>query len=108
MNEQPYIDLYKQTVESIKKHSAACLNTRRDEAFDRFTAVGFPTKNEENYLYCHLMEHLGIDYGLNINRVTIPVDPSNVFKCDVPGIQAYLYFILNDQFYTGSGATSKP
>ena len=55
MNEQPYIDLYKQTVESIKKHSAACLNTRRDEAFDRFTAVGFPTKNEENYLYCHLM-----------------------------------------------------
>ena len=108
MNEQPYIDLYKQTVESIKKHSATCLNKRRDEAFERFTAVGFPTKNEENYLYCHLMEHLGIDYGLNINRINIPVDPSNVFKCDVPGIQAYLYFILNDQFYTGSGATSKP
>jgi len=107
MNEQQYIDLYRQTAELIKKHSATLLNDRRDEAFERFSTVGFPTSKQEDYLYCHLMDNLGINYGLNINRVNIPVDPTNVFKCDVPGIQAYLYFILNDEFYTRSDAAQK-
>ncbi|HRS67164.1 MAG TPA: Fe-S cluster assembly protein SufD [Paludibacteraceae bacterium] len=107
MNEQSYIDLYKQTAESIKKHSAACLNTHRDKAFERFSTVGFPTVKAEDYLYCHLMEYLSVDYGLNINRLNIPVDPTTVFKCDVPGIYAHLYFMLNDQFYTNSTVASK-
>ncbi|HKL96150.1 MAG TPA: Fe-S cluster assembly protein SufD [Paludibacteraceae bacterium] len=104
MNEQPYIELYQQASEAIKKHSATALNERRDDAFARFAAVGFPTSKEEDYLYCHVMDNLGLNFGLNVNRVTIPVDPANVFKCDVPGIQAHLYFILNDEFYTRSDA----
>ena len=40
-----------------------------------------------------------MDYGLNINRIRFAVDPYNVFKCDVPGISSYLYFVVNDAFY---------
>lgn len=43
---------------------------------------------------------LDIDYGLNLQRISIPVNPYQVFRCDVPGIQSYLYFVINDVFYT--------
>jgi len=36
---------------------------------------------------------------VNINRIPIPVNPYEVFTCDVPGIHSYLYFVVNDAFY---------
>jgi len=97
--EQQYIDLYKQHHKSIKEHSAAVMNKPRDAAFDLFEKLGFPTPKLENYKYSDLKEPLSIDYGLNIKRVTIPVNPYEVFKCDVPGIHSFLYFVVNDAFY---------
>jgi Fe-S cluster assembly protein SufD len=97
--EQQYIDLYKQHNESIKKHSAAVINDSRDASFALFEALHFPTVALENYKYSDLKEPLAVDYGLNINRIPIPVNPYEVFKCDVPGIASYLYFVVNDAFY---------
>jgi Fe-S cluster assembly protein SufD len=97
--EQQYIDLYKQYHESIKKHSAAVMNDLREESFSKFEQLGFPTVALENYKYSDLKESMAVDYGLNINRISIPVNPYEVFKCDVPGIASYLYFIVNDAFY---------
>ena len=97
--EQQYIDLYKQQHESIKKHSAAVMNTSRDESFALFESLGFPTVALEDYKYTDLKEPLSVDYGLNINRIPVPVNPYEVFKCDVPGIHSYLYFVVNDAFY---------
>ena len=42
------------------------------------------------------------DYGLNLNRLEIPVDPYQAFKCDVPNLSTSLYFVVNDSFYTKS------
>ena len=97
--EQQYLDLYKAQHESIKKHSAKVMNNLRDAAFSQFEKLGFPTVALENYKYTDLKEPLSIDYGLNINRIPIPVNPYDVFKCDVPGIHSYLYFVVNDGFY---------
>jgi len=97
--EQQYIDLYKQHHESIKKHSAEVMNNSRDASFALFEALRFPTSALENYKYSDLKEPLSIDYGLNINRIPIPVNPYDVFKCDVPGIHSYLFFVVNDAFY---------
>jgi Fe-S cluster assembly protein SufD len=97
--EQQYIDLYKSHHESIKKHSAPAMNGLRDASFAQFEKLGFPTVALENYKYTDLKESLSIDYGLNINRIPIPVNPYDVFKCDVPGIHSYLYFVVNDGFY---------
>ena len=85
--EQQYLDLYKAQHESIKKHSAKVMNNLRDAAFSQFEKLGFPTVALENYKYTDLKEPLSIDYGLNINRIPIPVNPYDVFKCDVPGIE---------------------
>ena len=97
--EQQYIDLYKQHHESIKKHSSAVMNDIRDEAFALFESLRFPTVALENYKYTDLKAALSIDYGLNINRIPVPVNPYEVFTCDVPGIHSYLYFVVNDAFY---------
>ena len=97
--EQQYIELYEQHVETIRKHSASALNKGRDKAFAKFRELGFPTPRVENYKYTDLREPLSVDYGLNIKRMNFPVNPYDVFKCDVPGISAYLYFVVNDAFY---------
>lgn len=97
--EQQYIDLYKEHSQSIKKHSAAVMNESRDASFALFEELRFPTSALENYKYSDLKAPLAIDYGLNINRIPIPVNPYEVFKCDVPGIHSYLYFVVNDGFY---------
>jgi Fe-S cluster assembly protein SufD len=97
--EQQYIDLYKEHHESIKKHSADVMNESRDASFALFEELHFPTSALENYKYSDLKAPFAIDYGLNINRLPIPVNPYDVFKCDVPGIHSYLYFVVNDAFY---------
>jgi len=96
----PYIDLYKQQHESIKMHSAAVMNDSRDDSFALFQKLGFPTSALENYKYTDLKEALSVDYGLNVNRIKVPVNPYEVFSCDVPGIHSYLYFVVNDAFYS--------
>jgi len=93
--EQSYIELYKEQQASLKKPCADLLNAGRDKAFERFAQLGFPTTRNEDYLYTDLTAAFSIDYGLNINRLAIPV----VFRCDVPGISPYLYYVVNDSFY---------
>lgn len=94
-----YINLYKQYHETIKKHSSSLMNAGRDASFELFEQLGLPTTKLEKYKYTDLSDALSYDYGLNINRLNIPVNPYQVFKCDVPGIHSYLYFVLNDGFY---------
>ncbi|HPC26567.1 MAG TPA: Fe-S cluster assembly protein SufD [Paludibacteraceae bacterium] len=96
---QQYIDFYKSYQQDIKSHSAILLNAFRDEAFAKFEKLGFPTAKLEDYKYTDMKEPLTVDYGLNINHLPIPVNPYKVFKCDVPGIRSYLYFVVNEVFY---------
>ena len=99
LGEAGYIDLYTQHHATIKKHSADVLNLSRDGSFEKFRQLGFPTSRLENYKYTDLRDALAVDYGLNFSRIRFAVDPYNVFKCDVPGISSYLYFVVNDAFY---------
>lgn len=97
--EKQYIELYSQYHEVIKQNSSQVMNMSRDEAFEQFTRLGFPTNELEKYKYTDLKNALSLDYGLNISRIKFTVNPYEVFKCDVPGISAYLYFVVNDTFY---------
>ena len=80
-------------------HSAEPMNAVRDAAFDDFRRLGFPTKKVERYKYTDIPSLFEPDYGLNLNRLEIPVDPYEAFRCDVPNLSTSLYFILNDGFY---------
>lgn len=99
-SEKQYIDLYNECREMICRHSAEPMNAVRDRAFDDFRRLGFPTKKVERYKYTDMGRLFEPDYGLNINRLDIPVNPYDAFKCDVPNLSTSLYFVVNDTFHT--------
>ena len=83
----------------IKKHSAAVMNSVRDEAFSDFQRMGFPTRKVERYKYTDIPKLFAPNYGLNLNRLEIPINPYEVFMCGVPNLSTSLYFVVNDTFY---------
>jgi len=108
--EQQYIELYEQNRQIICDHSSEVMNGQREAAYDRFVANGFPSKRTvaksaeqsqqlERYKYTDIEKLMAPDYGLNLKRLEIPVDPYEVFKCDVPNLSTLLYFVVNDAFY---------
>lgn len=98
-SEKQYIDLYNAACGMIKEHSAAVMNSVRDEAFSDFQRMGFPTRKVERYKYTDIPKLFAPDYGLNLNRLEIPINPYEVFMCGVPNLSTSLYFVVNDTFY---------
>ena len=98
-SEQQYIELYEQAAGMIKSHAPEALNAVRDQAFEDFRKQGFPSRKVERYKYTDIQKLFEPDYGVNINRLQIPVDPYEAFRCDVPNLSTSLYFVVNDMFY---------
>ena len=99
-SEQQYIELYNQAREIIFSHAPEAMNAVRDEAFEDFRKQGFPSKKVERYKYTDIQKLFAPDFGVNLNRLEIPVDPYAAFRCDVPNLSTRLYFVVNDMFYS--------
>ena len=102
-SENQYIELYKQARQVIFDHAPEAMNAVRDQAFEDFRKQGFPSKKVERYKYTDLQNLFAPDYGVNLSRLEIPVDPYQAFRCDVPNLSTSLYFVVNDSFYRGEG-----
>ena len=98
-SEQQYIELYEQARQIILDHAPEVMNAVRDEAFEDFRRQGFPSKKVERYKYTDVQKLFEPDYGVNLSRLQIPVDPYEAFRCDVPNLSTSLYFVVNDMFY---------
>ncbi len=94
-----YIDLFTTCEDMVCRKSAAPLNAPRARAFADFERLGFPSTTEEDYRRTDVAKAFAPDYGLNLNRLEIPVDPQDVFRCDVPNLSTSLYFMVNDSFH---------
>lgn len=105
-SEQQYIELYEQYRDLICRHSTDVMNVVRDEAFEHFKAQGFPSKKMERYKYTDIQSLFAPNYGLNLQRLTIPVDPYEAFRCDVPNLSTSLYFVVNDMFYSADAKST--
>ena len=101
-SEKQYIELYQQAREVIFSHAPETMNAVRDQAFEDFRQQGFPSKKVERYKYTDIQKLFEPDYGVNLSRLQIPVDPYETFRCDVPNLSTSLYFVVNDMFYTQS------
>ena len=100
-SERQYIELYEQARQTIFDHAPEAMNSVRDGAFEDFRRQGFPSKKVERYKYTDIQKLFAPDYGVNLNRLEIPVDPYEAFHCDVPNLSTSLYFVVNDMFYRG-------
>lgn len=97
--EQQYIDLFSQCEDLVCRDSSGVLNAPRAAALADFERLGFPSVRDEDYRYTDVGRAFAPDYGMNLKRVKIPVNPQDVFHCDVPNLSTSLYFIINDSFY---------
>ncbi|RHJ86458.1 Fe-S cluster assembly protein SufD [Parabacteroides sp. AM08-6] len=98
-SEQQYIDLFTRYEDVICQHAVNVMNAPRAEALADFERLGFPSVKSEDYKYTDVAQAFAPDYGVNINRLSIPVNPYDVFRCDVPSLSTSLYFVVNDTFY---------
>ena len=98
-SEKQYIELYEQARQMIFDHAPESMNVVRDKAFEDFRKQGFPTKKVERYKYTDIQKLFEPDYGINLSRLQIPVDPYEAFHCDVPNLSTSLYFVVNDMFF---------
>ena len=106
-SESQYITLFEQCRDMICAHSAQVMNRHREQAFNDFRQQGFPTRKVERYKYTDMQQLFEPDYGLNLRRLDIPVNPYDAFRCDVPNLSTSLYFIVNDTFYSKALPKSK-
>ncbi|MCD7711417.1 MAG: Fe-S cluster assembly protein SufD [Firmicutes bacterium] len=97
--EQQYMDLFSQYEDVIRHYSSEVLNAPRTQALANLERLGFPTAGSEDYQYTDISQLLASNYGLNLKRLIIPVNPYDVFRCDVPNLNTALYFVVNDSFY---------
>ena len=98
-SENQYIDLYTQARQMIFDHAPEAMNAVRDQAFEDLRKQGFPSRKVERYKYTDIQKLFEPDYGVNLNRLQIPVDPYEAFHWDVPNLSTSLYFVVNDMFY---------
>lgn len=96
---QQYIEVFARYEDMVCAHSTPVMNAPRAGAFDDFQQLGFPKYKTEDYPHTDVAQSFVPDFGLNINRVSIPVNPYDVFRCDVPNLSTALYFVVNDSFY---------
>lgn len=106
--EKSYIELFTTHEATISDACGSVMNTPRSAALEAFAAQGFPSSQQEAYRDCDLGPALERDYGMNLHRLPIPVDPQQVFSCDVPNLSTNLFFVVNDQFYEGDATNRLP
>ena len=107
-NEQEYIELFGQNREMIDSACASLLNSKRQEAFERFKAAGFPTPKEEKYRYTDVRPIFAENYGMNLGRVAAPINPKEYFSCDVPNLHTLQEYIVNDTYYNNTEKDGLP
>ena len=91
-----YIELYKEHADLIDLNSAEIINGRREEAMKVLESTKLPPQGSENYETTDLNAMLAPDYGVNIARVPIDVNPGLSFHCGVPSLSTSLFLLVND------------
>lgn len=99
-----YVELYRDHRDLIDSHSAPALNALRPVAYKTLESMDLPRKGAEDYEHTDLSALLAPDYGINVARVPIDVNPAASFRCDVPHMSTSLFFLINDSYAESKGA----
>lgn len=92
------MNLYAGHAALLCEGSSPMLNSRREDAYRRLQAMSLPKEGSDNYENCDLEAMLAPDYGLNLARIPIDVNPQATFRCDVPMVSRSLFMLVNDSF----------
>ncbi len=93
-----YLDLWREHRNLFESKSPGALNRKREEAADSLLNNPLPDTKSEHYRHTDLEKILSPDFGVNIARVPINVNPADSFRCDVPQLTTSLFLVINDSF----------
>lgn len=91
-----YIKLFGEYRGLIEAGACKSLNDARGSAFEALKEGGLPSKKTENYKYTNVEEVLKDNYGLNLQRIPLKIDPEKAFKCSVKNLHTNVFYVVND------------
>lgn len=93
---QQYLDLFASQRTVIEEGSCPAMNAERQAAFDNLQQYELPTQKVERYKYTDLEKALTPNYGLNLKRIPLSVDPYKAYRCSLPKMNADVAYVVND------------
>lgn len=102
-----YLELWRDHGALIESKSPHALNRLRKQAAASLRDNPLPKIGSELYKYTDLESILAPDFGVNVARVPIDVNPSESFRCGVPQLSTSLFLVINDSFAEAAGSRDK-
>lgn len=96
------VSLFEQSREKLNQGSSPLLNRMREVSVRRFAQTGIPDFKNEDYKYTNLQPAFEKSYRQELERESGLINLNEVFKCNVPELDAYLVFLVNGWFYSGN------
>ena len=86
MSQSSYSEIFRENRALIDSGASPVMNALRDRALACFDKYGFPDARCEEYLHTDISQWFAPDWGMNLGRVKLPVNPSEAFRCNVPNL----------------------
>lgn len=96
------VSLFEQSREKLNQGSSPLLNRMREVSVRRFAQTGIPDFKNEDYKYTNLQPAFEKSYRQELERESGLINLNEVFKCNVPELDAHLVFLVNGWFYSGN------
>ena len=94
-----YLDLYVAAEKQLQRPDLAPLNAMRPAALGRLMqAQCLPGAGAELHPALSVSEMFAPDYGVNLARVPMTIDPAKTFNCAVPNISTLMGIVVGDTF----------
>ncbi len=98
-----YLDLFRQNRDQISNGEPLFMKELRQEAIHTFEQTGFPLKKEEQYRYTYLEPVFDGELSFEFAPSRINFDDNDLFRCDVPMLDARVLTVLNGFYYDPDG-----
>jgi len=97
---EKYLTLYKENIEKISGISSPYINSFREEAMNKFSELGIPTKKNESYKYTNLNIFFDHDYKNYFMPDESDFIKAEEFRCDVTDLDTHGIVLLNGFYPT--------
>lgn len=103
MSQSSYSEIFRENRALIDSGASPVMNALRDRALACFEKYGFPDARCEEYLHTDISQWFAPDWGMNLGRVKLPVNPSEAFRCNVPNLSTQMHFLACDSYMKKDG-----
>jgi Fe-S cluster assembly protein SufD len=100
---EKYVDLFLRNRELIGSGDPEFMTRLRQEAIQSFEVTGFPLRKQEDYRYTHLEPVFDGELSFLFSPRSISFNDQDLFRCDVPMLDAHVLTVLNGFFYNPGG-----